>query len=88
MQEEENTFEDDQEIQQRVQAILENHQRDMQEIKRDGTRMALILCPLIALVFGWLAYYDFTWGNPTLGVISAIGALAFLLVLVGKVLFD
>lgn len=65
-----------------VRTILSDyHQRDRQ-IRRDGARMAWLTCPFIALVFGALSWFNFHHGDAGMGLLYAVGALAFLVLLV------
>lgn len=72
-----------------IAAIVRNHHRRMNQIKRSGALLRLWTCPTIALLFGLLAWYNFTRGDDvTVGIICAVGGLAFLLMLLLGAIFD
>jgi hypothetical protein len=65
-----------------IDTILSDyHQRDRQ-IKREGARMAWLICPFAMLLFGFVSWFNFHQGDVNTGLLSALGSLAFLLMLV------
>ncbi len=71
-----------------VQMILKDHQRRMKPIRRKSAHHRLVLCPPMALVFGFFAWFNLSHGDQTTGVVCALGALAFLTMLVISAIFD
>ena len=74
---------------QNVTRILNEHRLRMNDIKRRGHHLRLWLCPLIALCFGALSWYHFSRTHDTgMGVLYALGSLAFLAMLILGAIFD
>jgi hypothetical protein len=71
-----------------INAILREHHRQMNEIKRSGHRQRLWMCPLIAGIFAGTAYYNVHTHDLLMAAICAAGALAFLLMLILGAIFD
>lgn len=73
---------------QNIALILQDHDRRQQQFRREGARLRLKVCPFLALWFGLLAWFNVTQHHIVLGIICAIGALAFLAMLVFGAIFD
>ena len=74
---------------QNVKVILREHRRRVNKLKRQGAKLRMRVCPPIAALFGLLAWYNFTQaGGFVMGIISTVGALAFLAMLVLGAIFD
>jgi Flp pilus assembly protein TadB len=72
-----------------INAILREHHREMNEIKRRGHQQRLWMCPLIAGIFAGVAYYNLVHTHDLLmAAICAAFALAFLLMLILGAIFD
>lgn len=72
----------------RIMQIERMHRERMNKIKRDGARMRLFACPLAVLFFGVMAWYSLRTGMPALALVNGIAAGAFLVMLVGGMIFD
>lgn len=66
----------------RVNGIVDAHEKRNRELNQEGARLAWLTCPAIALVLSVLSWALFNQGNPGMGVVYAVGALAFLAMLV------
>lgn len=66
----------------RVNRIVDAHEERNRELDREGARLAWWTCPAIALVFGAIAWVQFSQAEVGLGVIYTVGALVFLGMLV------
>jgi hypothetical protein len=65
----------------RIEDLIREHkQRDL-AIRREGARMAVWTCPPIALMLLLLAWWGVASGNALMGLVYAVGALAFLVML-------
>lgn len=62
--------------------------RRLNEIKRDGARWRVILCPLITIAFSGVAWFNFARSNMVLGIEFVVFALAFVAMLVLGAIFD
>ena len=75
-----------------VSSIMKTYTRRMNEIKRSGARLRLWTCPPIAAWFAFLSWFSFSqhqgWTSIIMGVAYAVGALAFLAMLIGGAIFD
>jgi Flp pilus assembly protein TadB len=60
-----------------IQAILQNHQREMKKIRREGADWGLKVFPIVTLIFGLTAWYAFGHGDPGMWIIYVVGALFF-----------
>lgn len=73
----------------RLVRIREQHRQEMNAIKRSGARLRLWLCPLIAMLFSLLAWYQFVGAhNIAMGWLYIAGGMAFLLMLALGAMFD
>jgi hypothetical protein len=68
--------------------VIKDHRRRMNKIKRQGATLRLWLCPLLAACGGLMAWYSFSQGDFTQGIVYAAGGLAFLAMLVFGAIFD
>lgn len=66
----------------RTQEILREHRQRDRAIRREGARMAWLTCPFAILLLSAVAWLNFHQGDMTIGAIMAVGALAFLVMLV------
>lgn len=73
-----------------IAAIMRKHHEEMNAIKRSGAKLRWKMCPLIALVFGAAAWYNFgRLGDGFLfGILYTVFALAFVAMLVFGAIFD
>lgn len=71
-----------------IKVIVRDNNKRIRAIKREGAHLCLKICPPIALVFGLMAWYSFAQGRFFMGMVSITGSLAFLALLVLRVLFD
>jgi hypothetical protein len=69
-------------------AIVEAHDRQMNQIKRESAKWRMIGCPLIALFFGLIAWGCFSQGLIVNGILYSVGALVFIAMLVLGAIFD
>lgn len=86
------TREAEETLENNVQVILQEHRRNMNEIKRGGAKLRLWTCPPAALMLGGVAWYNYTFHPGPEGMLVAAmyacGALAFLGMLIGGAIFD
>ena len=68
--------------------IVEAHDRQMNQIKRESAKWRMIACPLIALFFALIAWHSFSQGRIPNGVWYSVGSLAFVAMLVLGAIFD
>lgn len=61
-----------------VQSIMRDHRARERQLRREGASWGLKIFPIITLVFGLMAWYDFGHGDPGLWIIYVVGALSFL----------
>ncbi|MGH2507466.1 MAG: hypothetical protein ACRDHZ_08705 [Ktedonobacteraceae bacterium] len=74
-----------------IALILSEHQKRLRQIKRDGAKLRLMMCPPLAAFFGVLAWYSFSHTGGlglAMGIAYSIGALAFLAMLALGAMFD
>jgi hypothetical protein len=71
-----------------IDVIVRKHRYNMNEIKRSGAKMRRMLCPAIALWFGFIAWLNFSGGDKNMGILLAMFASAFLLMLIFGEIFD
>ncbi len=64
-----------------ISVILQEQTKRTRQIKQAERKAAVLLCPLVALVFGALAWFAFRQGAGVLGIVYSVGALAFLALL-------
>lgn len=72
---------------QRIAQVLSDHRQRMNHLKRSGMHLRSKTCPPLALLFGFLAWYNFTYGTWLLGIFFSVGACAFLAMLLFGWLF-
>lgn len=72
-----------------IGVIMEQHRQRLNAIKRRGAKLRLWTCPPIALCFGFMAWYSFTYGDSLLiGLCYLAASLAFLAMLVVGAIVD
>lgn len=74
-----------------MQVLDEQHRQEENKIKRETASRRLKTCPPIAAVFAVMAWYSWSHPGPDhviIAMIYAIGALAFLTMLVLGAIFD
>jgi hypothetical protein len=69
-----------------IALMLQDHKHRMDQIKRDGLRMALISCIPVAIIFLSLAGIGIGQGQIGIAVMFAVAALAFVGMLVYAIL--
>lgn len=62
--------------------ILHEHRARDKQIRREGARLAWITAPLVMLVFGVCAWFNWHAGEWEMALVYMAGVLAFLLMLV------
>jgi len=68
-----------------IQAVHRNY---MKRIKQDAARRRFWLCSPVALIFSVLAWLNFAYASAVVGSIFAVGALAFLAMLILGAILD
>lgn len=72
-----------------VNGIIRDSNREQNQIKLRSAKLRLIVCPLISLLFAFLAWYNLSGhGDRGVGIVHAVASLAFLLMLVLGAIFD
>lgn len=71
-----------------IGSIMEAHKQRLNEIKRNGARLRWRTCPIIAAVFGLMAWYSYAHGHVDLVIVYALAALTFIAMLVLGAIFD
>lgn len=70
---------------QRVREIIRDHRRRDLTIRREGACMAMWSCPPIALMLLLLAWWGIASGNVAMGLVYALAAVVFLVMLAAVV---
>lgn len=71
-----------------IKVIRKRYARECKKIKREGSRLAVLICIPATILFELEAWYNFTHGAPDYGVLCVIVGLIWLALLAAKVLFD
>lgn len=72
----------------RVNGIIRDSNREMNQIKRSGAKLRLWTIPPISVLLALLAWYNWTHGTVSIGIVNAAGSLAFLAMLVLGAIID
>ncbi|MGB8346582.1 MAG: hypothetical protein WCD86_16975 [Ktedonobacteraceae bacterium] len=67
---------------------VRNHRRQMNKLMRQGSSLRMKVCPPIAALFGFMAWYSFSHAEYILAIVYAVGALVFLAMLFLGAIFD
>jgi cation transport ATPase len=81
------TAQTNQTLEHNVSEHMRAYKRRDRQIRREGARMRLIICPIIALAFSLVAALNFSAQNWPMGLLYLVGALAFMAMLfIGTIL--
>ena len=69
-------------FQNNVHTIFDDYRQRDRQIRREGARMAWMMCPFAFLLLGSVSWLNFHQGDASIGLLCAVGALAFLVMLV------